>query len=270
MPSNNRAQPEVQESAYYLDPKPDGSDLSDVLYAFVPRNLAKAPPTWQRTLHEQILELYGFVLNADISDIADKKNRLKWLVDFYSFACVQLPATSAAPPSAGDTTRRLEDFKKRLWKDLFEDLAGRVGQHRVWILCTCLFLGLLGAGLVAGISAINLPPQTTVGNYILVAAASMAGLFVSDLRLKSLAGAAEYEALRQRFGSPPYARIIGTSFVAVVAALAVSSEVVKITLGKWSSSNIPHDTSIALLVGFVAGIPGSRVVTRFWKWVSGD
>lgn len=253
-----------------MPPSPDNSPLSECLYAFELRDPTAAAPAWQRKLHEEIRTLYGFVLNVDFTDIEDKKDRLKWLTNVYRYACVQLSATPKAPQAADNVANQLEDYRKRLWGDLFADIQSKVNWHRYWIIGAGALLLAAALVLRSGVSALGLPESPAVGNYVLVTVGAMAGLFASDWRLKQSTGPEDYDAVRLRFLHPPFVRVLATAFVAVAVGLAVSSEVVKITLGKLSSSDLPNNAAIALIIGFLAGIPGSFVIKRLWRWVGGD
>jgi hypothetical protein len=184
-----------------------------------------------------------------------------------------MPAATNAPPGAASASKYLDNFRKQLLADLYDDLSSRVRQHRNWIVLLGVELALLSLA-ISVFTAIKLPYELpiskSVGNYCLVAAASMAGLFVSDLSLKAFAGPEDYKKAARDFSQPPFARALGTCIVAVIAALAVSSEFIGVSLGKWKSADLPTNPAIALLVGFIAGVPGSVIVRRLWKAITGD
>jgi hypothetical protein len=252
--------PEVVHGAYVKTPRGTGDALKDVMFDSYERS-PENTPDWQRGLRDRIHDLCAEVMNSDLND--DRK--LFYISGFsfiFSNACVNLPATSKEPTVAGQFRKYLEQIADLLRTERDEHLFAQSQQHLRYYLPGLAILSAVGIPCVEG----YVPAAVEPGNYMLAAAAALAGLIVSDWLPKPVQGFEE-SARRKRELKHPFGRMVVTVFLTVAICLAVASGAIDIKLGQWSTSKLGSMTPVALFIGFLAGIPTSFLVRRFIGWV---
>src|SRR5262249_36827767 len=107
-----------------------------------------------------------------------------------------------------------------------------------------------------------------LGNYIIAAAAALAGLVVADFLLPNVESPEEFKRHLRRI-QKPFGRMLVTCIVALFGCLLVSSGTIAIKIGDWVSSDLNKPTEPALFVGFLAGVPSSWLARRIMGFLSG-
>lgn len=249
--------------AYVKRPRAGNGPLDDVLFDPGTRGDAQ-PPRWQAALCNRIVEEIRLVLSSDL-DLAVQRIYLSWLSAMFTAACVALPATPRVPALAADYERAIDKLMESFRLELDTKVAALLDRHLRYAVAGLLLTAPPGVALVLHP---DLAAYRELGNCMLVASAAFVGLLFSDYLIKRVGAFVEYLDLRRQLDRP-LARVFATAGFAVAVALALSTGALSIKAGSWSTADLRTATPTALLVGFLAGIPGSFLSRRVAAWITG-
>lgn len=260
-PNKKSASEEPKLGAYVMREKTAGGTLDDVLFDWDHRWNDFSIPSWQSEMHNALIRSQGEVLASSLP-APRQEFFLVGLKQLYRSACVLLPATAKAPAVLGDYLKSHEQIMEYFRSEL-DDTAFNLAYGSLKY--TAGTLAVL-AGI--GTAALYWSDKTVAaGNYVLAAAAALAGLFVSDFMLPRVESPEEFER-RLRLIQKPFGRILVTCIVALFGSLFVSSGTLAIKIGDWVSSDLKKHTELALFVGFLTGVPSSWLARQIMGFLS--
>lgn len=255
--------------AYVIVPRyTDGVGLKRVIFDTRLRDDRVAAPSWQRRVHDAIMALVNEVNSSDLTE--DRKTLyIEGLAKTMSNGCVKLPATPEEPPQTEVFIDYVGLVRKEFERDVLlakhaasQEIFSKSQQQLIYFVPTLLVLGVLGTALVTVIAG----EAKEIGNYLLAAAASVAGIIAFDWMTRP---AADFEeaARREREIRNPVGRILFTVILTIAICLAVSSGAIKIELGDWETAKLGEQSKLAIFVGFLCGIPTSFLAKKFIAWI---
>lgn len=240
--------------------KGDGP-LSDVLFDAAVRG-GITPPAWQKKLHDQIVDEVTKVLSSDLS-VDSQRMCCEWYSAVFTAACVKLPASSRAPAQASGYAASIKKFSEVFVGELDARIDELLDKNLYYAAGAVGLLGIVGTAFVTGTFV---GESLKLGNYLLAGAGAATAVGFSDFLTKSIGSWKEY-VKRTRQLRRPLARVMFACVLGVVAVMCVSTGVVSLKVGQWKSEDISSQTAVALLFGFLSGMPGSFLSKRIFSLI---